>query len=226
MKHLVAKHPRVIRWLHWINVPLLSLMIFSGLQIYWANDVYRIGWGSVTLVKFFPEWFYVAFGLSHRLSQGMAWHFTIMWFFIANGLAYVGYTWVSGEWRELVPGRNALNDAWQVVRHDLGLRREPLPPRKFNAAQQIAYTGVILMGAGSVLTGLAIYKPTQLAWLVTCFGGYQAARAIHFWLTVGYVLFVGMHLTQVVRAGWNNLRAMITGFEIASVEEVPHGTTH
>ena len=56
-----AKHPLAIRWCHWVNFPLLALMIWSGLWIYWANDVYRIGVGSVTLFKFFPESFYRTF---------------------------------------------------------------------------------------------------------------------------------------------------------------------
>ena len=42
MKQLHAKHPRAIRWFHWINVPLLGAMIWSGWLIYWANDVYRV----------------------------------------------------------------------------------------------------------------------------------------------------------------------------------------
>src|SRR5256886_12877902 len=32
------------------------------------------------------------------------------------------------------------------------------------------------LGALAVLTGFAVYKPTQLAWLTTLFGGFQAAR--------------------------------------------------
>ena len=36
-------HPRAIRWLHWINFPLLFIMMWSGLRIYWAHDVYAIG---------------------------------------------------------------------------------------------------------------------------------------------------------------------------------------
>ena len=35
-------------------------MVWSGLLIYWANDVYRIGWGGFTLFHFFPDWFYRA----------------------------------------------------------------------------------------------------------------------------------------------------------------------
>jgi len=67
----------------------------------------------------------------------------------------------------------------------------------------------------------AAYKSVQLAWLTTLLGGYEWARWEHFWLTVGYVLFFLVHITQVVRAGWNNFRAMITGHELAPVEEAP-----
>ena len=70
------------------------------------------------------------------------------------------------------------------------------PPRKFNGAQQIAYTSIILMGACSLLTGLAIYKPVQFARLTSLLGGYEWARFIHFWLTMGYVMFFIAHLVQ------------------------------
>lgn len=223
MKRLEAKHPRVIRWLHWINVPLLFGMIWSGLLIYWANDVYRIGFGDTTLFHFFPGWFYDTFGLARRLAEGMAWHFAIMWLFAINGLCYVAYTIYSGEWRELVPKRGSFREAWVVILHDLHLSQVEPPKRKFNAAQQFAYTGVVLMGAGSLVTGLAIYKPTQVAWLTSLLGGYEWARWGHFWLTAGYVAFFVVHISQVIRAGWNNFRAMVTGYEVLTVEEASDG---
>jgi thiosulfate reductase cytochrome b subunit len=48
------------------------------------------------------------------------------------------------------------------------------------------------------------------------------ARLEHFALAAGYVLFFGIHITQVIRAGWNNFRAMVTGYELAQSEEAPH----
>ncbi|HVF10099.1 MAG TPA: cytochrome b/b6 domain-containing protein [Abditibacteriaceae bacterium] len=218
MKRLEKKHPLAIRWFHWINFPVLMVMIWSGVLIYWANDVYRVGFGSYTLFHFFPQAFYARFNLGQRLAEGMAWHFFFMWFFAINGLLYVLYTAFSGEWRYLLPGRSTLREAWQVVLHDLHIRRQPLPRRKFNGAQQIAYTSIIVMGAGSLLTGLAIYKPTQFAWLTALLGGYGAARFIHFWLTVGYVVFFVIHVVQVMRAGWNNFRSMVTGYEVVQAE--------
>jgi len=234
MKRLEKKHSLAIRWFHWINFPVLMAMIWSGLLIYWAasrpgvettGDVYRIGWGNWTLFRFFPEKFYQNTGIVlpngdgtfyGRLAEGMAWHFTFMWFFAINGLLYVIYLATSGEWRHLLPNRATLKEAFHVVLHDLHLRREPLPRRKFNGAQRIAYTSVIIMGALSLLTGLAIHKSIQVAWLTNLLGGYTLARFWHFWLTIGFCAFFLIHVLQVARAGWNNFRAMITGYEIVT----------
>jgi thiosulfate reductase cytochrome b subunit len=214
MIHLEEKHPLAIRWLHWVSFPFLFLMIWSGLLIYWANDVYRIGWGETTLVSLFPERFYTALHIPQRLAEGMALHFFFMWLFVANGLAYVVYLAFSGEWRKVVPDRNSVRDAGLVVLHDLHLRKTAPPQGLYNAAQKIAYTGVIAMAMGSVVTGLAIYKPAQLSWLASLLGGYQKARWEHFLLMIGFVGFFFMHIAQVIRAGWDNFRSMVAGYSL------------
>jgi thiosulfate reductase cytochrome b subunit len=230
------KHSLAIRWMHWINFPLLVVMIYSGLLIYWADSqyeglnahrVYRVGFGSWTFFRLFPTWFYNNLHLKFQLAKGLGYHFFFMWFFALNGVAYVLYTFFSGEWQELVPTRRSLREAIEVTLHDLRLSKHHPSHRKFNGAQQVAYTGVILMGAGSLLTGLAIYKPTQLHVLTTLLGGYEMARWFHFWLTMAYVGFFLVHVAQVIRAGWNNFRAMIIGYQILPGElgkddKVPH----
>ncbi len=98
-----------------------------------------------------------------------------------------------------------------VTLNDLHLRRGLPPQKKYNGAQKIAYTVVVLMGAGSLVTGLAIYKPTTLHWITTLLGGYEMARWFHFWLTMGFCIFFFIHVVQVALAGWNNFRSMVTG---------------
>ena len=71
MKKIVKKHPLAIRWFHWINFPVLGVMIWSGLLVYWANDVYKIGFGDKTLIKFFPQSFYDAFHIPFHLAEGI-----------------------------------------------------------------------------------------------------------------------------------------------------------
>jgi thiosulfate reductase cytochrome b subunit len=220
MKQIEKKHPLAIRWFHWLNFPVLTLMIWSGLLIYWANDVYRIGWSDTTLLLFFPKSFYEVLNVKFRLAEGMSLHFVFMWIFALNGLFYVLYTLFSGEWRYLIPNRHSFKEAWQVMLYDLHLSKTHPPARKFNGAQQIAYSSIILMGLGSVLTGIAIYKPVQFGWLASLLGGYAFARIIHFALTIGYCLFFLIHIAQVIKAGWNNFQAMVTGFEVKNSESL------
>ena len=221
MSTLKKEYPLPIRWFHWVNMSVLFMMVWSGLLIYWANPVYRLGYGNSTLFTFFPEPLFAALGIPYRLAEGMSIHFFFMWFFAANGLAYVAYMVVSGEYRQLVPNRRSFREAIQVVGHDLHLSTVEPPARKFNGAQQIAYTTVILMGAGSLLTGISIYKPVQFAWLTNLLGGYEWARWEHFWLALGYVVFLVVHVTQVARAGWSHFRAMVTGYEIVPTDITP-----
>ena len=52
---LEKKHPLAIRWMHWVNFPVLFTMIWSGMLIYWNDSdnayrhphaVYRVGIGQ------------------------------------------------------------------------------------------------------------------------------------------------------------------------------------
>lgn len=224
MKRIVKKHPLAVRWFHWINFPVIGIMIWSGFMIYWANDIYRLGWKDTTVLKFFPDSFYKALNLSHRLADGMAFHFMFMWFFALNGLCYVLYTLISGEWKFLLPDKKSFAEAWQVLLHDLHISKYKPAQIRYNAAQKIAYVSIILMGFGSLITGIAIYKPVQFGWLTALVGGYEWARIEHFALTIGYCLFFVIHIMQVIRAGWGNFQAMITGFEIKKPSGLPSET--
>ena len=172
---VVEKHSLILRISHWLNVVFLSLMIWSGVLIAWADQTYYVIPSSIG-----------PFQIHHRLAEGMGWHFFIMWPFVINGLLYCSYLFLSGKWRRA---------------------NYPLP-------QKIAYMGTLIMGILTVLTGLAIYKPVQLGFLTSIFFGYEIARLFHFGFMVGFVFFIIVHVIQVMRAGWNNLRSMVAGFEI------------
>ena len=225
---LEKKHPLAIRWMHWVNFPVLFIMIWSGLLIYWNDSdnayqhphaVYRIGVGSLTLFRFFPKGFWKAIDAPYNVTEGLGYHFFFMWVFALNGIAYVLFTVLSGEWRFVVPDRKSLKEGIQVTLKDLHLSKYLPPQKKYNGAQKIAYTSVILMGAGSLITGLAIYKPTQAHWVTSLLGGYEMARWEHFLLTLGFSGFFLVHVTQVALAGWNNFRSMVSGLEVKPVEE-------
>ncbi len=189
-------------------------MIWSGLLIYWGNDVYRLGWGDKTLLKFFPDSFNKALNIPFRLAEGMNLHFFFMWFFTINGIVYFFYLLFSKEYKLIFPHKKALKEAWQVLLYTFRIRKGMPPQKKYNAAQRIAYTGIIFLGFGITITGLAIYKPAQLYWLCYILGGYEWARILHFVITILFVLFFVVHVLQVMFTGFNNFRAMLTGFEV------------
>jgi thiosulfate reductase cytochrome b subunit len=218
-KVAILKHRRGSRWMHWINFPLLTIMIYSGLRIYWADvrDPFGFGVGLVGWhwFNFLPDYVNESLNIERKLAKGMAFHFTFGWLFVINGLAYVLYTWRSGEWRHLLPDRYSARDSIEVLKHDLFIRNKPLPPQgRYNGAQRWSYTIIIALGGVATLTGFAIYKPTQLNFLTTMFGGYQSARTIHFTVTIVFIGFFLVHLMQVARAGWRNFMSMVTGYEV------------
>ena len=124
MQSLEPKHPRAIRWMHWINVPVLTIMIWSGLLIYWANDVYADRLSAASRCSTSSPT-----GSTGRLALSMAWPWA--WrttspscgSFAINGFLYVLYTFLSGEWRHLLPNRHTPREAWDVVLHDLDCAR-------------------------------------------------------------------------------------------------------
>lgn len=214
----VEKHPRAIRWMHWFNFPILTVMIWSGLRIYWSYDVSRVPWIRFGEETFFPEGFYEVLELNRKLARGMAFHFSFGWLFLINGLLYVAYLAASKEWKHLVPRFSDLKKVPGVLLHDLGIRNNAPEQGQYNVMQQLAYSGVVVLGFLALATGFAIYKPEQLSWLTTIFGGYQSARLIHFIVTMSFVAFFVVHILQVVRAGFGNFWSMVSGYQLEPAE--------
>lgn len=212
----IERHRRGNRWMHWINFPLLTIMIWSGLRIYWADlrDPFVFGVGGWEIFEFFPDWVNEPLGLNRKLARGMAFHFTFGWLFTLNGTAFGLYLWRTGGWRNFIPTRDDLRQIPKVLLHDMGLRKEPPPQGKYNGAQQLSYGVILLMGVLVILSGFAIYKPTQLSLLMTLMGGYSSARFIHFATTIGFLLFFVIHIVQVARAGFGNFWSMVSGYEL------------
>jgi thiosulfate reductase cytochrome b subunit len=190
--------PLPIRLAHWLNVPLLVLMAGSGLQIFAAYPSLGPQGAQYRWYPFQgtppPRWLRIG----GWLAGARHWHFAIAWFFILNGVVYLTYFVVSGEWRRrlFLPRR----DAWNAIRqfaYYTRIRSLPPPDDFYNGLQRLAYTSVILFGSIMVLSGLAIYKPVQLHWLTLLFGGYDAARVVHLVVLCLLALFVATHLVLV-----------------------------
>jgi thiosulfate reductase cytochrome b subunit len=208
---LVKRHHGIVRLAHWLNAIVLVGMIASGLQIYGAfshfgprGEPYPNPFDARSL----PAWS----RLGGWLAGGLNWHFALAWPFVITGLVYLGFLAWTGEWRALLFRPRDVGPAIQMQLYYLRLRPTHPPQGKHNALQKGAYTFIVVLGALSVLTGFAIYKPVQLAWLTALFGGYELARYWHFWTVWIFVGFTLLHVALVFLVDPASLRAMITGW--------------
>ncbi|TAL84414.1 MAG: hypothetical protein EPN74_11535 [Rhodanobacter sp.] len=257
---VVYRHKLPIRIMHWINVIALSVMFFSGLQIFNADP--SLSWGQKTVpgkqwlvlgaredasgkligitrigqhqfittgvlgvsagsdgspqVRGFPSWLTVP-GPTW-LAMGRRWHFFFAWVFVLNGLCYVGYSLSRKHLqRDLWPTRSDWRGIGRSIVDHLRFRHphgdEAL---RYNVLQRLAYLTVIFVfGAGIVLMGLAMSPrmDTVLGPVLDLVGGRQSARTIHFIIAWAFVVFVLIHLFEVLISGLaNQLRGMITGY--------------
>jgi len=208
----VRRHHWIVRVTHWTTALLLVGMVTSGLQIYEAYA--RFGdRGGALLPNPFQDVTFAEWGrLGGWLAGALNWHFALMWPLVLVGLTYAGYLAASGEWRALLFRPRDARGALAMARYYLRLSREHPPQGKHNPLQKLAYTFIVGLGVLAVLTGLAIYKPLQFAWLTRLFGGFQTTRYWHFWIVWIFVAFTVTHVILVFAVDPPSFRAMLTGW--------------
>jgi thiosulfate reductase cytochrome b subunit len=189
-------HPVWVRVTHWINAIAMLVMIGSGWEIYNAAPLFAFKFpGSITL----GGW----------LAGALLWHFAAMWVLAINGLVYLVLGLVTGRFRrKLLPIRPGEVVADVKAALTFKLAHDDLSV--YNSVQRLLYLGVILAGIVIVLSGLAIWKPVQLQELTALFGGYEAARYVHFLAMVAIVGFLVVHVVLALIVP-KSLRAMVIG---------------
>jgi Ni/Fe-hydrogenase b-type cytochrome subunit len=202
----------LVRITHWVAAVAILVMVGSGLQIFNAYPAFhRKGEGPFPLWPFenhpAPHW--ATFG--GWLAGGRMWHFAMMWVLVANGLVYLAFIYLHGEWRDVTPTRGDVRDAWQMARFYAFLRKDHPRQGKHNALQKAAYFALPLLVALLVLSGLAIWKPVTLGWITAAFGGYVWARWWHFALMLAVVALALVHVFMVLTVDPYSIRSMTTG---------------
>jgi len=189
-------HPLWVRITHWINALAMLVMIGSGWQIYNASPLFDF---------VFPS----SITLGGWLAGALLWHFAAMWVLAINGLVYVTLGIATGRFRRKLfpiwPGELVAN-----VKAALTFRLAHEDLSVYNAVQKLLYLGVILAGIVLVLSGLSIWKPVQLQELTALFGGYDAARYVHFFAMASVVGFLVVHVALALIVP-KSLRAMLRG---------------
>jgi thiosulfate reductase cytochrome b subunit len=188
--------PVWVRVVHWINAVAMVLMIMSGWQIYNASPLFDFKFSS-------------SITLGGWLGGALQWHFAAMWLLMVNGLVYLTLGLITGRFRKkLLPitASGVIDD----TRAALTGKLSHTDLTTYNYVQKLLYAGIIVVGIMVVLSGLAIWKPVQLQWLTALFGGYEAARYVHFFCMAAICGFLVIHVALALLVP-KSLRAMIIG---------------
>jgi thiosulfate reductase cytochrome b subunit len=188
--------PAWVRTAHWINAVAIILMIMSGWQIYNASPLFDFKFSSnITL----GGW----------LGGALLWHFAAMWLLMVNGLVYLTLGFATGRFRKkLLPITPLGVIADTKAALTFKLSHDDLT--RYNNVQKLLYAGIIVVGIVIVLSGLSMWKPVQLQYLVALFGGYDVARYVHFVCMSMICAFLAVHVVLALLVP-KSLRAMIIG---------------
>lgn len=175
----------------------------------------------------FPAW--ITLPSYQDLATGRRWHFFFAWLLVLNGLVYWIHTIASRHLaRDLAPRpaeltpRHLAHDIWNHIRlkHPTGEAA-----RHYNTLQKLTYLTVIaILLPLMLLTGLTLSPGMDAGFpfLLDLFGGRQSARTLHFVSASLIVLFVAVHLLEVLLAGpWNEIRSMVTGWYVVRRGKTP-----
>jgi thiosulfate reductase cytochrome b subunit len=219
---LYRRHAGLVRLTHWINALALLLLLMSGLQIfnahpalYWGQSSYTGAGPIVELPDGVPSW--ATLPGTQWLAMGRRWHFFLAWILVVNAAVYLLHAIASRHLaRDLAVHRNEWRLVGRSLREHLRLHRaRGEEARHYNVLQKLSYLFVIFaLLPLMVVTGMAMspWLDSLLPGWVQIFGGRQSARTLHFAGACLLVLFVSIHVFEVLVTGfWNNLRSMITG---------------
>ena len=169
-----------------------------------------------TTARGFPSW--ATIPGPQWLAMARHWHLFFAWIFVVNGIAYVLYTIFSRHLvRDLVPTRDELRHVGRSIVDHLKFKHPTGDAAtRYNVLQSLTYL-IVIFGLLPlvVLAGMAMSPriDTVFTGWVDLLGGRQSARSLHFLAAMGLVLFVLVHVFEVIVAGvWNEMRSMITGW--------------
>ncbi len=195
---------------------------------HWRVDTTGVlGWSKSEgqyVERAWPDWMTIP--SFQDLADARHWHFLFAWVLTFNGIVYLTWGIVSRHLkRDIVPTRADIRAIPSSLVEHVKLKHPAgEAAKRYNPLQRLAYIGVMFLIALMVLTGLTMSPGFDAVcpWLLVVFHGRQSARSIHFITASVIVLFIVVHLVEVVLAGAvNEVRSMLTGRYVVPEEHGP-----
>ncbi len=150
---------------------------------------------------------------------GRSLHFLAAWFLVLTGLVYLILGIISGHFRKHIwPRIKELTPSqlFRDIRDHLKMKiSPPTGGPQYGILQKIAYMSIVFISFPmAIITGFTMSPAITAAFpfLLEIFGGYQTARTIHFFTSIGLEVFLIMHIIMIISSGFKqHLRYMTLG---------------
>jgi Ni/Fe-hydrogenase 1 B-type cytochrome subunit len=185
------RHSLTARLLHWIYAPAVIASAWSGFYI--SRPRRWLGFRSMdAAIK-------TAFISSFILA--------------GSYLARIYYGWATGDYREIIPGKQDCRGAWQLLKYELFLTRKKPTFPKYNPLEKLEMSAVALLILVQLVTGLVLYKPGQ--WRQTSLEarGLNPLRKMHYLAALGITGLVAGHIYFMLTDDPKKLKSIFTGYE-------------
>lgn len=201
--------PAWLAWQHGLNAFFLLFIIRSGLQL-------TLGGRPTTFWKRTNTGRLRTKGEPVRIGITVWLHIAVDTLWMLNGVLFVILLFATGQWVRVIPTNwdvipNALSSALQYASLDWPTENGWI---NYNALQLLAYGVVIFVAAPlAIVTGIRTV-PGLAVWLrpLDRLFPIWAARVLHFWLMVFFVVFIAGHVFLVLATGAvRNLNHMYAG---------------
>jgi thiosulfate reductase cytochrome b subunit len=225
----------VVRVTHWMTVIAFLALLISGGEIVVSHP--RFYWGEVGNVNTRPLFTLpipasrntVPTGYGYVLLDQNGWsrylHFEAAWLAVLTGLVYVIWGLANGHFRKNLfplPADRKWRAFQQALIRHLRWPTAAAEAGSYNAVQRTTYLIVIFVLFPLVIwTGLAMSPAftSAVPLAASALGGRQSARTLHFFVSDLLLVFLVVHVTMVIVAGFKSrMRAMITGRVVAAKE--------
>jgi thiosulfate reductase cytochrome b subunit len=199
-------HPAPVRVWHWVNAAGFIILILTGIQIRFAE-----------VLDLFS------------LEEAIQIHNYVGFVVIAAYGLWVAYYFGTGKIKLYFPNpRTFVPDAARQIKYyGSGIfKGEPnphhmTPENKFNALQQKAYIGIMLVFLpAQMITGLFLWRVKKFENYIDLIGGIKIVDTIHVLLFFFFTAFIFVHayLATLGHTPLAHFKAMFTGFEDAHDE--------
>lgn len=198
-------HPLPVRIWHWINALGFVLLIITGAQIRFAEQLGLMSFKTAVQIHSWTGFILLAN------------YFIWLIYYLFTGKIFKIY--IPPFWRPVDFIRRSIRQAKYYGYGIMVGDKNPhhaTPDNKFNPMQQMAYLSImVILIPVQILTGLMLWDPEFFSGLISLIGGIQIVTLIHTALWVFFSAFIIVHfyLASLGHTPTAHFIAMVTGYE-------------